>query len=107
MNAWTPQNTNTDVPRVVYGESPLFNYDSRSIYYYSDANVYDMSHWKLSNISLSYTLPRQWVHLAHLSNVRLQLDVENVATIAKSKTAHYMLAGNQAPNYVFGLYLDL
>jgi hypothetical protein len=37
----------------------------------------------------------------------LQLDVENVATIAKSKTAHYMLAGNQAPNYVFGLYLDL
>ena len=107
MNAWTPQNTNTDVPRVVYGESPLFNYDSRSIYYYSDANVYDMSHWELSNISLSYTLPRQWVHLAHLSNVRLQLDVENVATIAKSKTAHYMLAGNQAPNYVFGLYLDL
>ena len=65
-----------------------------------------MSHWKLSNISLSYTLPAALVRKARLSNVRVQFDVENAATIAR-KAARYMLAAYEAPNYVFGLYLDL
>ena len=106
MNAWTPTNASSSVPRVVFGESSLFNYDSRQIYYYSSANIVNMSHWKLSNISLSYTLPAALVRKARLSNVRVQFDVENAATIAR-KAARYMLAAYEAPNYVFGLYLDL
>lgn len=107
MNAWSSTNTGSTIPRVVFGENKLFTYDSRQIYYYSSANIVNMSHWTLSNISLAYTLPASLVRQAHLSSVRLQFDVENVATIAHSKAAHYMLDGYQAPNYVFGLYLDL
>ena len=107
MNAWTPDNTASSVPRMVFGESNLFTYDSRQIYYYSSANILNMSHWSLSNISLSYTLPAAISRQAHLSNVRLQFDVENAATIAHGKAARFMLNAYEAPNYVFGLYLDL
>ncbi|MGN1255426.1 MAG: SusC/RagA family TonB-linked outer membrane protein [Prevotella sp.] len=107
MNAWTPTNTTSSVPRVIFGESDLYTYDSRNIYYYSSANIVNMSHWKLTNISLAYTLPAHISRQAHLSNVRLQFDMENVATLAHSKAARYMLSGYEAPNYVFGLYLDL
>ena len=97
---------NTDIPRAVFGESPLFSDASYTIYSYSDINVIDASNLRLANVSLSYALPRQWISHVHLSNARFQMNMENVFTFAHSKSAKYLLGGYNAPNYVLGLYLD-
>ncbi len=108
VNRWqkSGDEATTNVPRAVFGENPLFSDASYTIYSYSDINVINASNLRLANVSLSYVLPRQWILPAHLSNVRLQMNVENVCTFAHSKSAKYLLSGYDAPNYVLGLYVD-
>lgn len=96
----------TNIPRAVFGESPDYNYNSASIYSYADINVIDASNLRLRNVSLAYTLPKDWIKQARLQNLRLQFNMENVFTVAASKTAKYLLNGYQTPNYVWGLYLN-
>ncbi|RYD69428.1 MAG: hypothetical protein EOP53_27170, partial [Sphingobacteriales bacterium] len=57
---------------------------------------------RLRNISLAYKVPQQVAKKAGLSNVRFQFNVENAFTLAKSKTAKYLLNGYLTPNYVLG-----
>jgi TonB-linked SusC/RagA family outer membrane protein len=96
----------TNVPRALFAENPDYNSESYSLYSYADINVIDATSLRLANISLSYHLPAQWLHKVFLSNAKLQFNVENVLTIAKSKAAKYMLGGYTAPNYVWGLSFD-
>lgn len=97
----------TNVPRLVFAEDPAFSSDYYDMYYYSDLNVISATHLRLANVSLSYTLPREWAAKAYMRGARIQLNVENVCTLARSKEAKYMLGGYNAPNYVLGLYIDL
>lgn len=96
----------TNIPRAVFAEDPDFSSDSYSIYSYADMNVIDASVLRLANLSLSYHLPQQWLRKICLSNAKLQFNMENVLTIAKSKAAKYMLGGYTAPNYVWGLSFE-
>ena len=96
----------TDIPAVIFAENPLFSDASRTIYSYADNNVISATHLRLANISLAYNIPKAWLRNISMSSARLQFNVENVATFAKSTTAKYLLGGYEAPNYVFGLYLD-
>lgn len=96
----------TNVPAVIFGESPDYNYNSASVYSYADINVLDASNLRLRNISLAYNFPSGLVKQARLQNVRLQFNVENAFTIASGKTAKYLLNGYQTPNYVWGLYVN-
>lgn len=109
VNRWRQpgDEAHTDIPRITFAENPLFSDASYTIYSYADNNVIDASNLRLANISLAYNLPSAWAAKAHLSAARLQLNVENAATWAKSSSAKYLLGGYSAPNYVFGLYLDL
>ena len=61
---------------------------------------------RLANVSVAYNLPKTWLRKVSMSNARLQFNVENAVTFAKSKSAKYLLGGYNAPNYVLGLYLD-
>ena len=79
---------------------------SRTIYGYADNNVISATNLRLANISLAYNLPNAWLRNISLSRARLQFNVENAVTFAKSTSAKYLLGGYNAPNYVFGLYLD-
>lgn len=96
----------TNVPRVLFSENPDYNSESYSLYSYADINIIDASSLRLANISLSYHFPQKWLQKVCLSNAKLQFNVENVCTIAKSKAAKYMLGGYVAPNYVWGLSFD-
>lgn len=93
----------TNIPRALFAENAEFNSESYSLYSYADINVIDASSLRLTNISLSYHLPSQWLRKVYLSNAKLQFNVENVLTIARSKAAKYMLGGYTSPNYVWGL----
>lgn len=96
----------TDVPRVVFSESPDYMYDSGSIYSYADINVLDASNIRLSNLSLAWRIPSSWCAKAFLKSARVQFNVENLFTIAKSKEAKYMIGGYENPNLVWGIYLN-
>ncbi len=105
---WTQagdENT-TDIPRAVFEYDSEFSYSLYSIYSYADINILDASNLRLSNISLSYTLPRVLLDKVNVERIKLNFNVENVYTWAKSKDAKYMLGGYSSPNYVFGLNVN-
>lgn len=96
----------TNIPKVVFAEDPTYNSQSADIYKYADINVLDATNMRLRNISLAYNVPQLIAKKAGLSNIRFQFNVENAFTLAKSKTAKYLLNGYLTPNYVWGAYLN-
>ena len=108
VNRWRNPNDEltTNIPKVVFAEDPAYNSQSAEIYRYADINVLDAANMRLRNISLAYKVPQLMAKKAGLSNVRFQFNVENAFTLAKSKTAKYLLNGYLTPNYVLGAYLN-
>ncbi|MNF66289.1 TonB dependent receptor [compost metagenome] len=96
----------TNVPRAVYEYEPDFSSDSRTIYSYADVNILDASNLRLSNVSLAYHMPADFIKKVKLQDVRFNFNVENVFTAAKSRDAKYLLGGYQSPNFVFGVNIN-
>ncbi len=71
-DAWTPSNTNTNVPKV--------GMDNVGYYYVSDAQIYKGDYFKLKQLQLGYTLPSKWTR-AFNGNVRIYGSIENLFTI--------------------------
>ncbi|WP_461103148.1 SusC/RagA family TonB-linked outer membrane protein [Spirosoma koreense] len=79
LNAWTPTNTNTDVPRAVAGDP---NNNSRT----SDRFIEDGSYMRIKNLSIGYTIPVK--ALGSLTNgvvskVRVYVSSQNLLTLTK------------------------
>ncbi len=77
LNAWTPENTVTDVPRL----STTDQYPNAQ----SDRFLISSNYLSLSNITVGYTLPEKWTSKLYLHNVRLYFSGENVALWSKRK----------------------
>ncbi|MBV8253733.1 MAG: TonB-dependent receptor [Chitinophaga sp.] len=73
LNRWTPQNTNTDVPKLTTNNT---NWTSTSTRF-----LYDASYARLKNVNLSYTLPKSLLEKAHLNTVTVYVTGENLITI--------------------------
>ena len=73
-NAWTPQNTNTDIPRLTVRDQAN---NRRS----SDFYVEDGSYIRLKSIQLGYTLPSAISQAISLSRARVYISGQNVLTI--------------------------
>jgi hypothetical protein len=79
LNAWTPTNTNTVIPRAISGDP--------------NSNVRPSSRWvesgsylRLKNLQLGYNLPMPWLKSASnnlVSKVRIYLSSTNLFTITK------------------------
>ncbi|WP_420148027.1 SusC/RagA family TonB-linked outer membrane protein [Spirosoma sp.] len=79
LNAWTPTNTNTDVPRAISGDP---NNNSRT----SDRFVEDGSYMRLKNLTIGYSIPSK--ALGSLTNnvvnkVRVYVSSQNLLTFTK------------------------
>lgn len=96
----------TDVPRAVYEYESDFNYNSREIYRYADINIIDASNVRLSNVSLAYQMPKDFLKKIKIQDVRFNLNAENVYTWAKSRDAKFMLNGFQSPSFVMGVNVN-
>ena len=70
LNAWTPENPTSDIPRFV-----LQDQYTGSV---SDRYMMDASYLSLQNINLGYTFPRKWMSKAGVSKLRIYLACENV-----------------------------
>jgi TonB-linked SusC/RagA family outer membrane protein len=73
LNRWTPTNRNTDVPRAIAADP---NGNAR----YSDRFIEDGSYVRLKNLTLAYNLPVSLIKHAALSNLRLYVTGQNLAT---------------------------
>jgi TonB-dependent starch-binding outer membrane protein SusC len=79
LNAWTPTNTNTDVPRAVSGDP---NQNTRT----SDRFIEDGSYLRLKNLSIGYTLPSEKVKKLTgnvVNRVRFYVSSQNLLTFTK------------------------
>ena len=76
LNAWTPDNTNSQIPALTVSDD---NNEARFSSYY----VEDGSYVKLKYIKLTYRLPEKLLRPIHASAIHVFGQVENVFTISK------------------------
>lgn len=74
LNAWTPTNTNTNIPALTLTDD---NNESRFSTYY----VEDGSYMKLKYLKLAYALPQKLIKKIGASNLDIYGQIENVFTI--------------------------
>lgn len=79
LNAWTPTNTNTDVPR-------LDASDPYSFYLYSSDRALESSdYFAINNITLGYTLPASFTKKFGIETLRVYGAADNVALFSARK----------------------
>ncbi|SFF03241.1 SusC/RagA family TonB-linked outer membrane protein [Thermoflexibacter ruber] len=77
LNRWTPNNTNTNMPRAVWGDP---NNNRRN----SDHWIEDGSYLRLKNVVLGYTLPKSLIEKTKVfRNARLYVAAQNLLTFTK------------------------
>ncbi len=76
LNRWTPDNTNTDVPRFDGDQ----NAASRSTRFLKDA-----SYLNIKNISLGYNLPKVWMNRVGFESARIFAAADNVHLFSYKK----------------------
>ena len=77
LNAWTPENTTSDIPRLQYGDQ----YNSSS----SSRFLTDASYLNIQNINVGYTLPRNFTKSFGVESLRIYLAADNVAYWSKRR----------------------
>ncbi|WP_291868996.1 TonB-dependent receptor [Maribacter sp.] len=76
VNAWTPQNTGSSIPRNVFGDP---NNNIRSSNFFLE----DGSYFRLKNVQIGYSLSQDIIEKLKLSRVRLYVTANNVFTTTK------------------------
>ena len=77
MNRWTPDNPNTDVPRV--------HSNSQKLISTSDRFVFDGDFLSLNNITLGYTLPASLLQNVRVQSLRVYVAGDNMGLFSKRK----------------------
>lgn len=77
LNAWTPENTNTNIP-VIESQGSFSTTSAPNSFYIEDG-----SFLKLRSLSLGYNLNRQLLQKFGISNLRLFIQGENLLTATK------------------------
>ncbi len=76
LNFWTPENTNTDVPRPIIGDP--------------NGNLRESVRWmengsfaRIQNVQLGYTFPESMLNVLRVSNMRVYVSGQNVYTFTR------------------------
>ena len=77
MNAWTPENTSSNIPRFQLNDQ----YSAAS----STRFLTDASFLNIQNINVGYTLPSSWTKKLAINSLRLYVSAENVFYWSKRK----------------------
>ncbi len=99
LNAWTPENPSTTVPRVYWASTGSITNDMFSSRYLQNG-----SYWKISNVELGYNFPDKWFNDV-ISGVRVYVSGQNLATISKYRGYNIDFAGGTfTPGYNYCSY---
>ncbi|MCM4151062.1 TonB-dependent receptor [Arenibacter sp. N53] len=74
LNAWTPQNAGSSIPRNAFGDP---NNNIRPSSYFLE----DGSYFRLKNIQIGYTMPESVINKLTISKMRLYVTANNVFTV--------------------------
>lgn len=74
LDAWTPQNTDTDIPRAVYQDP---NSNTRE----SDRFLENGNFLRLRQLQIGYTLPKQLMNKIKVDKLRFYVSCDNLFTI--------------------------
>jgi TonB-linked SusC/RagA family outer membrane protein len=105
LNRWTPENTNTNIPRVIANTS-YNRYNPSDL----DYAIQNASFLRLSALTLSYNLPERLLTAWKLNNLRLYVTGSNLLCITKYKGMDPETGDYGYPPikmYVFGLNVGL
>jgi len=78
LDRWTPENTNTDVPRLT--TEPKSSWTNQSTRF-----LVDRSYLRLKTVTLSYTFPKNWLIPVGVKNANVFVQAENLFTITKEQ----------------------
>lgn len=79
LNAWTPENTNTDVPRLDANDPYAFNANS------SNRVLVSSDYFAINNITIGYTLPNRLTKKFGVESLRIYGAADNVALFSARK----------------------
>lgn len=77
LNAWTPENADSDIPRVCAGDT-YTNYTS-------DRWLISSNYLSLENVTIGYTFPRKWTSKIGIEALRIYAAADNVAVFSARK----------------------
>jgi TonB-linked SusC/RagA family outer membrane protein len=75
LDRWTPENTDTDRPRVIYGQGGQIGTASN--------DIYNGSYIKLKTVTLSYHLPKSFMDRMSLQSASIYMSATNLFTVTK------------------------
>ena len=75
--AWTPENTNTDVPRLNSGDQYANSTSTRFLV--------SSNYLSLNNVTLGYTFPSKWLNKIKVKALRIYCAADNVALLSARK----------------------
>lgn len=117
-NSWSENNTQTDLPKFYYADLPKLNIKRSALHNPTldnhSSRFYEKGDYlSLREVTLSYTVPRQWTDPIKLSNVRLNITGQNLGYFKKYTGASPELGGIDTERYpvprmvVFGIKATL
>ena len=77
FKSWTQENSGSNIPRFQYND----DYTAST----SDRFLTDASYLTFKNVTLGYTFPKEWMRKAHISNLRIYCQAENLYYWTKRK----------------------
>lgn len=75
LNRWTPENTSTDIPRLIYGQNGNIGTASN--------DIFNGSFIKLKSVTLSYQLPKLLMQKWQIQSASIYVSATNLFTITK------------------------
>ena len=99
LNAWTPDNTNTDVPRIAYKSTGSITNDM-----FSQRFIQNAAYLKIANIEMGYNFPNRWFNNV-IEGVRVYASVQNLTTFTKYRGYNADFAGGTfTPGFNYSSY---
>jgi hypothetical protein len=81
LNRWTPENTETSIPRAITSTNNYNRYNPHE----TDMVIQNASYLRMSTLTLSYTFPKKLVSNLYLDNLRLYFTGSNLFTVTPYK----------------------
>jgi TonB-linked SusC/RagA family outer membrane protein len=99
LNAWTPENTSSDVPRVAYKSTGSITNDM-----FSQRFIQNASYLKIANIQLGYSFPDEWFG-GYVTGLRIYASAQNLAPLTQYRGYNVDFAGGTfTPGYNYASY---
>jgi len=99
LNAWTPENTNTSIPRVAYKPTGNITNDA-----FSTRFIHNGTYLKMGNVQIGYNFPDKWFG-GYIKGLRVYATGQNLFRLTKYNTYNPDFAGGTfTPGYNYSSY---